>query len=82
MVFLLLTTVLVVEIFCRDHVYPLVLSVFYRRPFVSTDDNIYLPPGGSPKQEIMKCSLCVRACVRACVGGWVRACVSVSRRLL
>ena len=34
----------------------------------------YLPPGGSLEREIMKCSLCVRA--------GVRASVSVSRRLL
>ena len=38
----------------------------------------YLPPGGSPEREIMKCSLCVRASVRVCV----HASVSVSHRLL
>ena len=27
----------------------------------------YLPPGGSPERKIMKCSLCVRASVRASV---------------
>ena len=30
--------------------------------------HFFLPPGGSPEREIMKCSLCVRACVGACVG--------------
>ena len=35
----------------------------------------YLPPGGSPEREIMKCSLCVHGCVRACVRVWVRACM-------
>ena len=34
---------------------------------VPTADPFYLPPGGSPEREIMKCSLCVLPCVGVCV---------------
>ena len=58
-----------------------ILSYMHANPRVT--DAYYLPPGGSPEREIMKCSLCVRACVRAsvrpCVRACVRASVSVSR---
>ena len=43
----------------------LVCHAVFSKSILVTD--FYLPPGGSPEWEIMKCSLCVHACVCGCV---------------